>query len=291
MVLALFYISNYVQRHITRYKSLHDHHNSLCLLISNQGQLRSTSKLLVVLYNRWFWLDLKPLLEIKCNSCRKNNLLSLPFLYPLFAVHMECPLRVKLGCIHDKRDHHLYNRNLSIDKMILNWIQLFLHRRAPAVNKSLVSKILFLTKTLIIYISYKSCLHRKARRKLQNDHHNNLQRECNWYRKNSRVVVVSELKLAVDRTVFPYLTVLDDNRSIAGQLLGSNLKLNKEIRLFSLGLQMYLILHSSRDIEALHFVIKVLLFCLVYFLLFKTGILKTEIPPFRKRWSDSFFII
>ena len=65
-------------------------------------------------------LDLRPLLEIKCNFCRKNNLLHVPFVYQLFVVHKECPWKARLDCIHNKRDHHHYNMNLSIDKMILN---------------------------------------------------------------------------------------------------------------------------------------------------------------------------
>ena len=64
---------------------------------------------------------LRPLLEIKCNFCRKNNLLHEPFVYQLFAVHMEYHSRAKLDCNRNKRDRHHCNMNLSIYMMTLNW--------------------------------------------------------------------------------------------------------------------------------------------------------------------------
>ena len=48
------------------------------------------------------------------------------FVYQLFAVHKECLLRARLDCIHNRRDHHHYNKSLSIYKMILNLNQLYL---------------------------------------------------------------------------------------------------------------------------------------------------------------------
>ena len=109
----------------------------------------------------------------------------------------------------------------------------------------------------------KVCLHYKARRKLQNDHHNNLQRGCKQYRKNNHDIALHWFQLAVAHMVSPYRAVRDDNQSIRDQLHHSNLKLSKEILLVLLdSLIEILILHSCLDIGALPFAI-VLLFKMV----------------------------
>ena len=94
-----------------------------------------------------YGLYLRPLLEIKCNSCRKNSLLHWLSFYQLFAVRMECPVIAILDCIHNKQDHHRYNKNLSTDKRILNRNLLYLQ----AVNNFLVSKIIFYNKSFSEY--------------------------------------------------------------------------------------------------------------------------------------------
>ena len=74
----------------------------------------------IALCNFLIKLYLKPSLEIKYKWYRKNNLLHFPSDYQLFAVHMECPWRARLDCIHNNPDHHHYSKNLLIYRMILN---------------------------------------------------------------------------------------------------------------------------------------------------------------------------
>ena len=114
--MVLSYIGNLLQRHIAQNKNLHDHHNSLSNKISNLSQkcpLRFFAKQEPYSYA---FFCLRPLLEIKCNFCHRNNL----FRYQVFVVHMKCLWRARLDRIQNKRDHHHYSKNLLVHMIILN---------------------------------------------------------------------------------------------------------------------------------------------------------------------------